>query len=224
MEAGHPVLYLVPHLNDINTRCKLGQQPPWENCDLLDNVPEATVLVFCKTAEELTPTKVPICDDDDSMSSGSSRGVQQSDFRANVMRLSGWKDFLLGKSIQQGPGQAGESGEAGHIVPVSKHRNRFGAKKEDRWDVLEQQGFYRNLYITPNGIAFLLDHHSFFDELDLSIDVDKNNEIVVWLADAPAEIKALHGKRAVGVPKDDITSPKLLRWHHQQCSKKHDKV
>jgi hypothetical protein len=217
------ILYVLPDSGNLASRHKLGREPPWTNCDLIKDGVE--VLIYSDVTKSPSPTECPVFEEDEVLT-GSSRGVQQEDFRDNLLLMAGHKDFLTGVSVQTAPGEAGESAQAGHIIPVSKHKKLLGTKIM-RWDQLEKLGFPRNLYISPNGIVLLFDHHSFFDSFMLSIDVDHDHRMVVWGKDLPAAILALNGCRTAGTAGETATactSAKLLRWHHAMCKAKHPKL
>jgi len=224
-------LYVLSDPRDFSTRMKLDGESPIQTALVLSVSPPPIVLVYARLPNDSSPARPPAplpeikglggAEGRESSESSGSRGQQQAEFRVEVMKAAGWRDYLTGASIQQRAGEDGQPGEACHIIPVAKGPGALG-NQEARRDLLKKLGQQPNLYITANGIPLLTDFHQYFDSLELSINTDKDYEICVWNVPASAtKVHQLKGMLAALKKTPWIACKPLLKWHHQKCVDKH---
>jgi len=231
---GHFTLYLLPDLLDISTRVKVEAEPPFTKARLIFESPPTLLLLYRRPPNDTSPAKLPApiaraevsssARESQTGSSGS-RGQVQKDFRSNVMRLSGWKDYLTGADLQQNPGEGGLSGEACHIIPVKSEVAGLDTK-EKKWELLEKLGQPPNLDIPANGIPLLPDYHHWFDRFELSVSPDNCYKICVWngIPNTATNVTALRDKVAALNNNSSIAARQLLKWHHEVCADKHNEA
>jgi hypothetical protein len=218
-------LYVLPDPNDIESRLPIGAVDPFDNAHFICQLPCPLVLIYHRPSDRSSPVALPAIRDEErdsggkdsqGQSSGQRNRTHQTRFRENLYRLSNGRDFLTGAVLKMVAGTVGVDWEAAHIVPLLD--GDYG-NREVRCMLLEDRGLPGDLNISWNGLPLSKDHHRFFDQLVLSIDVENGWNIVVWDG-VPKEsvlIHALHDKKAALAECNLIAAPNLLKWHHQQC-------